>query len=162
MVHSFFLTSSLKKTLWRRCIRLPFASWAGNACAPVIIWAIFLLAYTSWLVRSLLLSNVWTSNHEKSIIEKYIYMKIMKPASMRVEAGFVVDWSKFRWRMKLTTFLCSFVFFYAPWKRYSFWIFSVSRVKSSSTNSSATSMAWFRTSSEKCCKRSWAFIGLSL
>ena len=31
------------------------------------------------------------SNHEKSIIEKYIYMKIMKPASMRVEAGFVVD-----------------------------------------------------------------------
>lgn len=31
-------------------------------------------------------------------------MKIMKPASMRVEAGFVVDRSKFRWRMKLTTF----------------------------------------------------------
>lgn len=28
---------------------------------------------------------------EKSIIEKYIYMKIMKPASMRVEAGFAVD-----------------------------------------------------------------------
>ena len=27
----------------------------------------------------------------ESIIEKYIYMKIMKPASMRVEAGFVVD-----------------------------------------------------------------------
>jgi len=25
------------------------------------------------------------------MIEKYIYMKIMKPASMRVEAGFVVD-----------------------------------------------------------------------
>lgn len=28
---------------------------------------------------------------ETSIIEKYIYMKIMKPASMRVEAGFFVD-----------------------------------------------------------------------
>lgn len=28
---------------------------------------------------------------EKSIIGKYIYMKIMKPASMRVEAGFFVD-----------------------------------------------------------------------